>query len=181
MRSASRLLLPRVVGALLLRPRTFREVAGDEGAGLQAGLLVVVVGIVEGTVLASVHGEAALDPAQVLYSVFAALIGWVVWGGIVFLVAARLFEYSLELRPVLRAVAFAHSPSLVYALAALPGLTGWAGLLLVASLVWFAAAMVACVEGVLEVSLGRALGVCAVALVSHEVLHQALRLLGAMD
>ena len=167
-----------MAGALLLRPATFREVAGDEFAGVQAGLLVVLVGIVEGTVQASVRGETALDTVQVLYSVVASLIGWVVWGGVVFLVGARLFEYALDFRRVLRAVAFAHSPMLVYGLAAVPPLTRWDGLVWAVSLLWFASALVACVRGVMEVPLGRALGITAVALAGREVVHQALYLLG---
>jgi hypothetical protein len=173
------LLLPRVAGALALRPQTYGEVAEDEAAGIQAGLLVVVVGILESSVLAAVHDEA-LDMPSVLYGVLAALIGWIVWSAILFAVAARLFEEPIDFRPLLRAVAFAHAPGLVYGLAALPSLTGWAGLLLVVSLLWFVGALFACVRGAVAVGAGRAAAITASALFAHEVLHQALRLGGLM-
>ncbi|MGH7896462.1 MAG: hypothetical protein ACREQQ_00800, partial [Candidatus Binatia bacterium] len=132
----SRLLLPRVIGALSLSQRTFAVVAADGSAGVQAGLIVVLAGIVEGSVVSSVHGETTLDTGQLVYSVVAALIGWVVWGGVVYAVSTRIFDHPAELRPVLRAVAFTHAPALVYGLALIPGLTTWAGLLLLLSLLW---------------------------------------------
>ena len=171
--------MPRVAGALALRPQTYGEVAGDEGAGIQAGLLVVLVGMIEASVLETAHGDT-LDSFSALYGVLAALIGWVVWSGILFVVAARLFEEPVEFRPLLRAVAFAHAPSLVYGAAALPPLTEWAGLILLATLLWFVAALYACARGAVNVSPGRAAAITASALFAHEVLHQVLRLAGMM-
>jgi len=173
-------LLPRVAGALLLRPRTYREVGEDESAGIQAGLVIVLVGVIEATVLSTAHGAPALDSEQMIYSVLAALIGWLVWSAIVFAVGARLFGHPLDFRAVARAVAFTHAPALVYGIAAVSPFTEWRGLALIASLLWFAAALVACVEGLLQVTTSRALGITAAALVTHEALHQALRLAGLM-
>ena len=171
--------MPRVAGALALRPQTYAEVAHDESAGFQAGLLVVLVGIIEASVLETAHGDT-LDSLSALYGVLAALIGWAVWSGILFVVAARLFDEPIELRPLLRAVAFAHAPSLVYGAAALPPLIGWTGLILVATLLWFVAALFACVRGAVGVSPARAAAITASALFAHEVLHQTLRLAGMM-
>jgi hypothetical protein len=169
-------LVPRVLGALALRPLTYQEIAADESAGIQAGLLVVVVGMIEASVLSSVHGEPALETGSILYCVAAALIGWLVWSGILFAVGARLFDEPVEFRPLLRAVAFAHAPGIVYGLAAFPGLTEWAGLILLGSLVWFVAALVACVQGAMAVAPTRALAITGASLLTHEVIHQALRL-----
>ena len=174
-----RLIVPRVAGALALRPATYRDVAADEGAGIQAGLLVVLVGIVEASVQASVHGEP-LASSDVAYCVTAALIGWLVWSGILFAVGARLFEEPVEPKPLSRAVAFAHAPSIVYGVAALPGASHWAGLVLIVSLVWFVGALFACVRGAMNVAPGRAAAITAAALFAHEVLHQALRAGGLM-
>jgi Yip1 domain len=176
----SRLLVPRVVGALLLRARTYRDVADDESAGVQAGLVIVLVGMIEATVLSTAHGQPALGSEQMIYSVLAALIGWLVWSAIVFVISARVFDYPLDFRAVTRAVAFAHTPALVYGVAAVTPFTEWRGLALVASLLWFAGALVACVEGLLRVPTSRALAITAAALVTHEVIHQALRLAGLM-
>jgi hypothetical protein len=175
-----RLLVTRVAGALALRPQTYRDVAADESAGIQAGLLVVLVGVIEASVSSSTHGEPALDTGTVLYCVAAALIGWLVWSGILLAVGGRLFEQPVEFRPLLRAVAFAHAPGIVYGVAAYPGLTAWAGLILVLSLLWFVAALAACVRGALEFAPSRALAITGASLLTHEVIHQALRLGGVM-
>jgi len=172
--------VPRVVGALALRPQTYREIAADESAGIQAGLLVVLLGMIEASMLAAVHGEPAFEMGGVLYCVAAALIGWLVWSGVLFVIGSRVFDEPVEFRPLLRAVAFAHAPGIVYGLAALPGLTQWAGLVLVVSLLWFAAALVACVRGAMDVVPTRALAITGAALLTHEVIHQALRLYGLM-
>jgi hypothetical protein len=182
---ASRLLWPRVLGALLLRVPTYRAVVLDQAASLQAGLVVVTTGVLEAVVRASVHGDATVESTSIVYSVLAALIGWMVWSAIVFVVATRVltrdFAVDLEFRAVTRVVGFAHSPSLLFGLAALPGVSEWAGLVLVVTLAWFVAALAAAVRGLTGAPLGRTLAITGSALLAHEALHQTLRLLGAMD
>ena len=178
---ASRLLLPRVAGALLLRSPTYRAVARDEAASIQAGLVVVTTGVLEAAVRASVHGESAAESTALLYAVIAALIGWLVWVTIVFLIASRVFSVSVDFPSTARAIGFAHAPSLLYGLAALPGLVGWAGLVLVVTLAWFVAALAAAIAGLTDSPPGRTLAITGSALLAHEALHQALRLIGAMD
>lgn len=178
---ASRLLWPRVLGALALSTPTYRAVALDEAASLQAGLVVVTTGMLEAVVRASVHGDATVDSTAIVYSVLAAMIGWMVWSAIVFAVATRVFAVALDFRAVTRAVGFAHSPSLLYGLAAVSGVTEWAGLVLVVTLGWFVAALAAAVRGLADTPLGRTVAITASALLAHEALHQALRLVGAMD
>jgi len=182
---ASRLLWPRVLGALLLRVPTYRAVVLDQAASLQAGLVVVTTGVLEAVVRASVHGDATVESTSIVYSVLAALIGWMVWSAIVFVVATRVFTrdfaVDLEFRAVTPVVGFAHSPSLLFGLAALPGVSEWAGLVLVVTLAWFVAALAAAVRGLTDAPLGRTLAITGSALLAHEALHQTLRLLGAMD
>ena len=176
--SPSGLLLPRVLGALLLRTRTYAEVSDDANAGIQSGMIVVIAGILEGTVSAAAHGDPAVESTQVLYSVSAALIGWLLWSLLLFAVGARALGHSSEFPRVVRAVALTHAPVLVYGLAAIPGLQLWAGLLLVISLIWFAAALVAAARGVFGVTQVRALIIAGTTLASHEVLHQLFRIFG---
>lgn len=174
----SGLLLPRVFGALLLRTRAYAEVASDVHAGIQSGMIVVIAGILEGTVSAAVHQDPMVESTQILYSVTAALIGWFLWSFLLFTVGARAFGHSSEFPPVLRVIAFAHAPVLIYGLAAVPGLQRWAGALLVLSLLWFAAALVAAARGVFAVTALRAFVIVGLTLASHEVLRQAFRLFG---
>jgi len=148
---------------------------------LQAGLVVVTGGMLEAVVRASVHGDPAVESTAIVYAVLAALIGWMVWSAIVFVVATRIFMVEIDFRAVTRAVGIAHSPGLLYGLAAIPGVTAWAGLVLVATLAWFVAALVAAVRGLADAPLGRAIAISGSALLAHEAIHQGLRLVGAMD
>ena len=125
-------------------------------------------------------GERVSHIGTVVGDSYPALHGWLVWSGILFAVGARLFEEPVEFCPLLRAVAFAHAPGIVYGLAAFPGLTEWAGLILLGSLLWFVAALVACVQGTMAVAPTRALAITGASLLTHEVIHQALRLGGLM-
>ena len=178
---ASRLLWPRVLGALLLRPPTYRAVAEDEAAAFQAGLVVVTAGMLEAVVRAAAHGDATVESTAVVYAVLAELIGWTVWSAIVLLVAKPVFGHETSFRAVSRAVGFAHAPSLLFGLAALPGVVDWAGLVLVLTLGWFVAALAAAVRGLTDAPPVRVAAITGSALLAHEALHQALRLIGAMD
>ena len=178
---ASRLLWPRVLGALSLRVPTYRAVAEDEAASLQAGLIVVTAGVIEAAVGAASHGAATVDSSTIVYAVLAALIGWLLWAAIVFVLATRVFATRLDFRAGSRAVGFAHSPSLAYGLALLPGLLEWDGLVRALTLAWFVAALAAAVRGATDAALGRALVITASALLAHEAMVQALWLLGAIQ
>ncbi len=169
-----------MLGALLLRTRIYADVAADAYAGIQAGIVVVIAGVLEATVSAAVHEDPTLDSVRILYSVVAAIMGWFLWSLLLFAVGARAFDHSSEFPPVLRAVAFAHTPVLIYGLAAIPGLQLWTGALFLVSLAWFAAALLTAARAVFAVSGQRALAIVAATMASHEVLHQLLRLFGLM-
>lgn len=172
------LLLPRLIGALSLRARTFAEIGDDPNAGPQAAIVVIVGGFLEATVHAAIHRETAVDSTLVTWSVLAALIGWLLWTGIVWVVA-HLFEHPVGFGVVLRAIAFTHASTLVYGLAAIPALTAWEGLVRALSLLWFGAMLFAATRGVLAVGARRALLVLAVAMLGRlaiELAPQALSL-----
>jgi hypothetical protein len=142
--------LPRVLGALSLRPRVFRDIALDRHAGLQADILVVLEGIIEASVDSAIH---ELPEAEMLLLggwVLAAAIGWFFWAGIVWFVGSRLFTHEMDFPSVARAVALAHAPSLLYGIALVPGVLQWAGLVYAGALVWFTAAMFAAMRGIYE-------------------------------
>ena len=179
-RGPSRPLLPRVLAALRLRPETFDEVARDPRAGFQAGLLVVIVGVLEASVHSAVHHHSEASVTLVGEGVLAALIGWFLWSAIVWVIGARSYGYDVPFSEVLRGVGFAHAPSLFYGLGVIPGVTRWSGLLYASTLLWFAAAGVAATEGVFRVARKRAAGIFVLALLAQlflrEVLPYAFRL-----
>lgn len=178
-RGPSGLLLPRVLGALLLRAETFAEVARDDRAGVQAGLVVLLGGVVEAAVYAAVHGLPAVHSSLIFLWMLAALIGWIFWSILLWLVGVRLFEHAADFTAVARAVAFAHAPTLVYGLGAVAGLTRWEGLIRALSLAWFSGTLLAATRGAFQVPLRRALAILLVAFVGRvavELAPQGLRM-----
>lgn len=149
-------LLPRIVGALLLRRSTFADVAKDLSAGFQGGLLIVIVGMFEATAHAAVHERSVITTEAVLVGVVAAMIGWVLWSGILWIVASRGFGYDVDLPSAVRVVAFAHSPALLYGIGAVIVPREWVAVVFFATLAWFVAALLVGIRAWLDVPLARA-------------------------
>ena len=172
------LIVPRLGGALLLRPSAYAAVAADANAGLQCGIVVLVGAIFEAASSAALHGEAILEAREILPAMIAAPLGWFIWGGIVWLVGVRALGHSAEFAALMRAIGLAHAPGLILGIALLPGLAILTGTLYLVSLGWFVAALIAAASGALGVPPRRALLVVAIALAAHETLRQGLRLFG---
>jgi hypothetical protein len=172
------LIVPRLGGALLLRPSTYAAVAADASAGLQCAIVVLISAIFEAASSAALHGAAVLDSREILPAMIAAPIGWLIWGVILWLVGVRALAHSADFGAVMRALGLAHAPGLILGIALLPGLAILTGTLYLVALAWFVAAMVAAASGALRVPPRRAILVVAIALAAHETLRQGLRLFG---
>lgn len=172
------LLLPRILGALLLRPEVYARIGADPRATSQAAILVFLVAVLEASASAALHGETALDGARLLVALVAAVVGWSVWTLLLHAVGARAFSLPGDVAGVARVAGFAHAPGLLMGIALVPRAELLAGTLYALSLVWFAAALHAAVRGFFAVTPGRALAIVALALAAHEVLRQAVRLAG---
>lgn len=75
----------RVTGVLLLEPTTFEEIEADTTATRQALVVVIVASIAAGIGAGLLFGPLAL-----VRETLAALIGWVMWAGVTYLLGARL-------------------------------------------------------------------------------------------
>lgn len=179
-RAPSRPLLPRVLSALRLRRETFDEVARDPRAGFQAGLLVIIVGVLEASVHSAVHHHAEVSFTLAAEGVLAALIGWFLWAAVLWVIGARSYGYDVPFSEAVRGVGFAHAPALFYGFGVIPGVTPWSGLLYASTLLWFAAAAVAATQGIFRVDLRRAGAIFLLALLAmlflREVIPYAFRL-----
>jgi len=145
----------RVVGAARLDVRTYEEVEADTTATPQA------MGVVVLAALASGIGVATTGATTVVGSIVAALVGWVVWAGLIWLTGTKLLpepRTSADVGELLRTLGFASSPGLLLVLRIVP----FVGLLLeLVVLVWQLAATVVAVRQALDYSSTlRAIGVC---------------------
>lgn len=172
------LLWNRLGGALLLRPERYSEIATDPAAGPQAGILVLCGSALEAASSAALHGEPMLGGGDLLVAELAALIGWALWAAIVYGVGVRVAGYRAEFSAVVRAIGFAHAPSLILAFGLIPGAALLVGTLHVTALVWFALALVAAVRGLFELPHARALLLAGGGMLAHEAIRQGFRFLG---
>ena len=162
----------RMIGAAKLNIAIYEEVEGDSTATGQAMGVVVLSSLAAGV------GSAALG-AGVIASAVAALLSWVIWAFLTYLVGTRLLpepQTHADMGQMMRTLGFAQSPGVLRVLGGVPGI---GPLLLAIVSVWMLVAMVIAVRQALDyTSIWRAAGVCIVAWLA--VIVPAVLILGLM-
>lgn len=108
----------RMIGAALLDVATYEEVEHDTTATGQAAGVVVIVAVARG--LGSIGEGAAL----IVGGLVMAVVGWLLWSGVTYLIGDKLLGGEATWGEVLRAVGFAQSPGLLAVLGIIPLLGG---------------------------------------------------------
>jgi hypothetical protein len=159
----------RVIGAAKLDPRVYREVEADPSATGQAIAVVALV------TLAEVVGAAPHGPAFLIVVLSGALIGWLLWGSLIYLVGVYLLpepQTHATVGELLRPIGFAAAPGLLRVFAYLP-LFG--RIVRFAVWVWLIMTTVMAVREALDYrSTGRAIAVCLIASVVGFVIRMIL-------
>jgi hypothetical protein len=142
----------RMLGAARLDVATYEEVENDETATPQA-LAVVVVG----AVAAGIGAAGLMRPGLVIMTTIVALIGWVIWAAVIYLVGVKGLPEpttKADIGQLLRALGFASSPGLLRVFGIIP-ILGWlVGFLIT---IWMIVTMVVAVRQALDyTSTGRA-------------------------
>lgn len=150
----------RLVGAALLNSRVYEDVEADRGATGQAAAVVLMASVAAGIGL---WGLGVPDPRAFASHVIGALVGWVAWGALTYLIGTRLLpeaQTRADVGELLRTIAFASSPGLLRVFGVIPFL-GW--LIYMVTSVWMLLAMVVAVRQALDYkSTARAISVCIV-------------------
>ena len=150
----------RIVGSAKLSTATYEEVEADTTATSQAMVVVLLASVAAG--IGSV-GLGAGGLGNILYNAVAALLGWVVWAFMTYMIGTRLLpepQTRADMGELLRTLGFAQSASLARVFVAIP-LVG--PLVLVLVLLWTLVAMVIAVRQALDyTSTWRAVGVCVI-------------------
>lgn len=145
----------RMLGAAQLDVAIYEEVEHDKDATGQALGVVVLSALCAGIGGAAVGGFGAL-----IGLTLAALVGWFLWAGVIYLIGGKLLateQTDVDMGQLLRTLGFAQSPGVLRVLGVIPGLG--ALIQLVAS-IWMLVAMVIAVRQALDYeSTGRAIGV----------------------
>lgn len=164
----------RMIGAAKLDAKTYEEVEHDQTAIGQAMAVVAL------SVVASGIGSAGMGGIRGLVGgVIAALIGWAVWAGIIYLVGTQAMpepQTKADLGQVLRAIGFASSPGLLNVLGIVPV---FGGLIRVAVALWQLAATVVAVRQALDYkTTGKAVVVCILGFIAYVAVATFLGALG---
>ena len=152
------LLVNRMLRAARLEPALYEEVEADEGA-LEQALAVVLIS----SLAAGIGGLRVGGLTGLIVGVIGALLGWVVWAGIVYIIGTNLLpgqRTQTDMLEMLRTLGFASTPGVIRVFGIIPGL----GFLtaLIAS-IWSLAAMVIAVRQALDYdNTGRAVLVCVI-------------------
>jgi hypothetical protein len=138
----------RMKRAALLDPHLYEEVEGDGSATSQAAIVVAIVAVAQGL------GAAALGVSGIIGGIVAALLAWLVWAGVTYVIGDTILGGAATWGELLRTLGFAQSPGLLGILAFLP-LVG--GLIRFAAVTWVLMAGILAIRQALDFSTGKAI------------------------
>jgi Yip1 domain len=154
-------LIDRLRAALRLDLHLYQEVSADAAATGEAVRVVLLAGLSNGLSLVP-----RLGVAGIVAGVGAGLIGWLLWAGVVFVVAAS-FRHHRNGRSLLRAAGFADAPGVFLILGVIPTLGSMVRAVVV---VWLVVATVPAVQAVYEVPRRRAVLIASIAFLAYLLL-----------
>ncbi len=144
----NRSLTERMLGAARLDVATYEEVEADTTATGQAAMVVAIVAV------AQAIGAAGEGGRGIIIALLGAVLGWVVWAGITYLIGDKLFGGTATWGELLRTLGFAQSPGVLYVLGIVPLL---GGLIRFAVGIWILIAGIIAIRQALDFGTGRAI------------------------
>lgn len=140
-------MIQRMVGAALLKVDIYEEVEADRSATKQALAVVAVVAV------ARAIGTADQGSAGIVATVVAAILGWLLWAGITYLIGDKLLGGNATWGELLRTIGFAQTPGVVLLLGFIPVLGGVLGLVVA---IWVLIAGIVAIRQALDFGTGKA-------------------------
>lgn len=147
-------MINRIIGVLTLNVNTFEEIEHDEGATMEAAIIVAVVAILSaiGGFFGAQSGNAAIEqmsqqfegdiplelmsisPVGGAISAFlGAFVAWILWSGLTYLIGVNLFKGQATMGEMLRVLGYAQVPRLLNIFSFIPCL---GAIIALAALVW---------------------------------------------
>lgn len=152
----------RMMGAAMLDADTFETVEHDQDATLQAAGVVLIVAACEAI------GTSRQGVGGALAAAVAALVAWLAWSGITYVIGDKIFGGTATWGELLRTLGFAQAPGVLYLLAIVP-ILGWPVPLLVS--LWIVIAGFIALRQALDIGNGRTFFTMLVGGVVYGVLH----------
>jgi hypothetical protein len=135
-------------GAALLHIDTYEEVEADHTATGQAAGVVLLVAI------AQAIGGAGQGGFGIVSGVISALLGWLLWAGITYVIGAKLFGGTATWGELLRTIGFAQTPGVLHVLGIVPVL---GGIVHFGVAIWVLIAGIIAIRQALDISTGKAI------------------------
>ena len=145
---AHRSIIDRMRGAALLDVATYEEVEHDEQATGQAAVVVLVVAI------CSAIGAIWRGGAGIIAGPITAIVGWLVWAGITYLIGDKMLGGTATWGELLRTLGFAQAPGVLMIFGIIPILGGLVRMLVA---VWLLVTGVVAIRQALDFSTGKAI------------------------
>lgn len=118
MATAQSSMVDRMIGAAMLDVATYEEVEHDQTATGQAAGVVVLVAV------ARAVGALGDGFGVMIVGLVMAVVGWVIWSGVTYVIGDLLFDAEATWGEVLRAVGFAQAPGVLAVVGFIPLLGG---------------------------------------------------------
>jgi hypothetical protein len=141
-------LVARMIGAATLNIQTYEEVEADSTATGQAAAVVAMVAVASGI------GAIGGGLSSAIFAPVGALLGWLVWAGVTYLIGDKILGGTATWGELLRTLGFAQSPGVLYLLAVLPLVGGLVRLVLP---FWMLVAGVIAIRQALDFGTGKAI------------------------
>jgi hypothetical protein len=141
-------MIHRMVGAALLKVDTYEEVEADRSATKQAVAVVVIVAV------ARAIGTAERGAAGIVTTVLAAIVGWLLWAGITYLIGDKILGGTATWGELLRTIGFAQTPGVLLLLGFIPV---FGGVLALAVGIWVLIAGIVAIRQALDFGTGKAI------------------------
>jgi hypothetical protein len=148
MTNVRRSIIDRMRGAAMLDVATYEEVEADASATGQAAIVVAIAAV------ASAIGAAGHEGVNIFGTLIGALLSWVIWAGLTYLIGDKVFGGTATWGELLRTLGFAQAPRVLLVLGIIPvfGLLVW-----VAVAVWVLIAGIIAIRQALDFSTQKAL------------------------
>jgi hypothetical protein len=146
--SLRRTWIERMKGAALLDVDTYEEVEADRTATGQAAGVVALVAV------AQAIGGVGEGGFGILSGIISALLGWLLWAGIAYLIGDKLLGGTATWGELLRTIGFAQTPGVLHVLGIIPVL---GGIIRFGVAIWVLIAGIIAIRQALDVSTGKAI------------------------
>lgn len=145
---ADRTMWDRMMSAAMLDVATYEEVEHDESLTTEAAMVVIIA--------AAARGIGGFDDGSggIIVGILGALLGWLVWAGITYLVGDKLLDGTATWGELLRTLGYAQAPGVLLVLGVVP-LLGWIAGLVVSG--WLLVTGIVAIRQALDFTTGKAI------------------------